>query len=369
MDTRPKQIALSFDTTGSMRAAIATVRREVKDLAVFLLNQIPNLEIAILSHGDYCDARGTGFISSLDFTSNPEEVVDFIENRAPNTGGGDSDEAYEEVLYQVRTSLSWKDGSIRAYVLIGDAEPHSTSYNARSFGFHDLVKSWRNEATSLVSDMGVTIYPVQCLSNRYANSFYGALAEISGTPKLELSQFADVNDLLTAIMFKASGDNELEQFDALYLRNRSVSFQSRQNFERLAGRAVSTKVGTGTKKAVALGLEAVSPSRFQVIRVEEDTRIDEFVRKHSLPFKVGRGFYQWTKSSIIQGYKEVVLRDAETGEFFAGTDTRSIMGLPAGATIRQSPPRSSEWTGFIQSTSYTRILRKGTLFLYEMEEG
>lgn len=366
-EKKPIQVAISFDTTGSMRAAIAAVRSRVTELAEFLINQIPGLEIAILSHGDYCDGRGTDFISTLNFTSDAGLVRDFITHNAPNTHGGDSDEAYEEVLYQVRTSLNWQDNSVKAYIIIGDALPHQTTYGAKQFGFNDTVKSWLDEANKLVTELGVSIYPVQCLG-RSANTFYGGLANISGTPKLELAQFSDLNDLITGIIFKASGDNELEAFDDLYLRNRTVSFQSQQNFSKLSGRIVESRVGTGAKKAYAMGLEPVPPSRFQTIEVTKDCRIDHFVRDHSLPFKPGRGFYQWIKSSKIQKGKEVVIRDADTGEFFAGTDTRRILGLPEGVDVTKAPPRSSEWTGFIQSTSYTRILKAGTLFLYEMEE-
>ena len=50
-------VVFSFDTTGSMYACLAEVRRGVKEAISRLKKEVPGIRIAIIAHGDYCDAR------------------------------------------------------------------------------------------------------------------------------------------------------------------------------------------------------------------------------------------------------------------------------------------------------------------------
>ena len=56
-------------------------------------------------------------------------------------------------------------------------------------------------------------------------------------------------------------------------------------------------------------LTPVDPSRFQVLDIDERCDIRTFVEKHSLIFKTGRGFYEFTKPEKVSDKKEVVLVD------------------------------------------------------------
>ena len=60
------------------------------------------------------------------------------------TGGGDLPEAYELVLRQAQTELSWTQGSHRSLVMIGDASPHEKGYNGQPYPI-----DWREEAKHL----------------------------------------------------------------------------------------------------------------------------------------------------------------------------------------------------------------------------
>ena len=85
-------------------------------------------------------------------------------------------------------------------------------------------------------------------------------------------------------------------------------------------------------------------------------------------FKVGRGFYQWTKNEEVQKRKEIVLQDRATGEFFSGDRARQLAGLPIGARTMARPPAMERWVAYVQSTSANRKLMGGTTFLYEIED-
>jgi hypothetical protein len=115
-------------------------------------------------------------------------------------------------------------------------------------------------------------------------------------------------------------------------------------------------------------LSAVPPGRFQVLEVEEDCPIKDFVQDNGLTFNTGRGFYEFTKTKTIQGYKEIVLMDRRTGDLFAGTRAREMLGLPEGKTTRIKSTAMDRYFVFVQSTSANRRLMKGTKFLYEVED-
>ncbi|GJD17991.1 hypothetical protein RIVM261_029470 [Rivularia sp. IAM M-261] len=118
----------------------------------------------------------------------------------------------------------------------------------------------------------------------------------------------------------------------------------------------------------AADLRAVSPGRFQVLDIDNNSSIKGFVLENGLNFKVGRGFYEFTKTETIQGYKEIVLMERTTGDLFEGQAAREMLGLPEGETARIKPNNLEKYMVFVQSTSANRKLIGGTKFLYEVED-
>lgn len=106
-----------------------------------------------------------------------------------------------------------------------------------------------------------------------------------------------------------------------------------------------------------------------MIDVEDDQSIQEFVNENlAAPFKPGRGFYELTKSSKVQSYKEIVLRDKRNGDMYTGKAARELVGLPGGEDARLKPVELERFDVFIQSTSFNRKLLGGTKFLYEVND-
>lgn len=344
-------LVFSYDTTGSMSPAITQTRRHIKQTVDYLFTQIPNIRIGIISHGDYCD--GPNWLSLLDLTTDKSKIINFI-NKAPSTGGGDADEAYEAVLNRAR-SLFWTARNNKALVLIGDANPHAVGYR---YGNHTNRFNWRNEAKLLV-ETGVQIYPVQALGRSGSNGFYEELANISGTQKLELEQFQDVTNTILAICMSRA--DKLNEF-ADELESRHASPVIYDIVTILSGKKVKPKKKTENSK------HAVHPSRFQILEVDSDIPIKDFVKANGLTFKTGRGFYEFTKLVKIQDYKEVVIQDKKTGEMFNGDKAREILGIPIGLTSKVKPEKLTQYRGFIQSTSNNRKLLSGTKFLYEVTD-
>ena len=76
-----------------------------------------DIRIAIIAHGDYCDAHHSYITKMVDFTENEALLCNFVQT-AGATGGGDADECYELVLKEARTKLKWRPGSTRCFVFL-----------------------------------------------------------------------------------------------------------------------------------------------------------------------------------------------------------------------------------------------------------
>lgn len=350
-------VVVSFDTTGSMYTCLTQVRNKITELAARLFRDIPNLRMGILAHGDYCD--GPRVISKLDLTSEEHQVTHFVRH-VQATGGGDAPECYELALHEAR-SFSWSAGKNKALVLIGDDVPH---------GPHERQNTkkldWRNEL-GLLLEAGVHVHAVQALGRSHATPFWQEVANTTGGCHLQLHQFSNVTDLLLAICYKQGAPAQFETFHQEVQKGGRMNRSMYEAFSTLNGVRTPT-----TAYKPSSDLEPVHPSRFQVLDVESDVPIAEYVRSNGLDFRVGRGFYEFTKSVKVQDHKEVILVDKRTGDMYSGSTARKLLKLPLAGTVTIKPEVAKEvlrsYSAFIQSTSPNRKLIGGTRFLYEVSD-
>ena len=387
-------IVISFDTTGSMHPCLAEVRRHTTAMTERLFREIPDLRVAIIAHGDYCDKDKV--ITQLDFTDSQEEIKTFIQN-APSTSGGDYPECYELVLRNVK-SLSWRfDATMKSLILIGDAPPHEKNENPHKI-------DWREEAESL-KNRNIQVFSVQCLNhgNSEAFNFYADVAEITNGYHVFLDQFSFIKDMIQAICFKQYNTDHLEKFEKeMQDGSGGMSNAMRLMFDTMLGKKSRKEVrdemspakfkeryrtgggsssssstthsyshGPTTTATPSLAHESElrpsPPSRFQVFAVDEDINVKDFCNKMGITFSVGRGFYEFTKPEIVQKKKEIVLMNKTTGELYEGTVARTIAGIgPNEDNARIKPGSLPKYRMFIQSTSVNRKLIGGQGFLYEV---
>jgi hypothetical protein len=344
-------ILISYDTTGSMTVALTETRRRVRETVARLFSEIPDLRMALVAHGDYCDEPRAFFM--LDFTTDVNALIHFV-NSAPNTGGGDSDEFYELVFQRVQ-EFDWQADN-RKMIFIADAEPHEVGYTYRSIRYHI---DWKQEVRSL-AEMGVNIYAVKALNNS-SDAFYNDVARMTNGKKVNLNQFSDVIETILAISYHNVG-TMLEE----YREELQNKFRMNRNLATLFQQLGSSAHETWIPKE-ASGLEPVPPYRFQVLRVDHDTDIKSFVQRSGATFRKGRGFYQFTKPEVIQEMKEVVLVNRHSGDMFTGAEAREFIGLPFGERGKMRPRITETYDVYVQSTSANRKLIGGTKFLYENE--
>ena len=113
-------------------------------IALSLIMFVLGIRIAIIAHGDYCDADKY-IVKWIDFGATLPELCDFVSN-VERTGGGDGPECYELVLKRAREELKWTPGSQRVLVMIGDNEPHPVGYR---YGGQTYYIDWKKECISL----------------------------------------------------------------------------------------------------------------------------------------------------------------------------------------------------------------------------
>jgi len=216
------EIVFSFDTTGSMSACLAEVRKKVSETVTRLMKDIPNIRIGIIAHGDYCD--GKLVTSTLDLSQNVTAICKFV-NGASSTGGGDAPEAYELVLRDAQ-KLSWTPNYSKALVMIGDEVPHCPSYTTSKI-------NWFDEVDKLV-EMGVKIYGVRALNCSHAIPFYEELSERSGAVSINFQSFKLIVDMFLAICYREASPEKLQAFEKEVKEEGKMNAELGTIFETLA---------------------------------------------------------------------------------------------------------------------------------------
>ena len=348
-------LLLMMDTTGSMYPCTTQLKRDAKALVLRLLRDNTGLRIGFLVHGDYCDADSSYVTKHLNFTSDAATICRFLEG-VEATGGGDAPECYELGLHEAR-SFSWRAGAKKALVVVGDDVPHEPNYPENT-----LHLDWRNELRLLV-EAGIHVHGMHAMPGirKHSTWFYKKVAEMTGGHYLTLDQFALIHDIVMAICYEQAGSEQLQQFQQ--------EVQDGHRMNRNMAAVFNTMSGGGFSVAAARpGLIPVPAGRFQVIQIDADAPIRDFVNAQGLTFKKGRGFYEFMKTETIQEKKEVVLMDRKTGDMYTGDEAREMIGLPYGMRGRIKPTVLEQYRVFVQSTSVNRKLVGGTKFLYEVKD-
>lgn len=376
MSTSSVDVAISFDTTGSMYSCITQVRQNVKEMIKYLFDKIPGIRIALIAHGDYQDEKTSYVYKQCDFTTDETELVNFIQG-ATNTNGYDFAECYELVLNKAQ-DLSWRldPTCVKALVMIGDAYAHEATQNPGKL-------DWRVECTKL-KELNIPVYSVQALStgSGLPLMFWKQLADRTNGYHLFLDQFSYIKQILLAICLKQGGEGKLIDYEQELVKTTDtgiLTHSMRRVFDTMLKRVSVIDEDVSTKKRKAIHVEEKSvgslllpcPSaKYQLLNVPADMSIKAFVESQDgLKFKAGSGFYEYTKPELISDKKLIVLQNKITGELFEGDAARSIAGITAEYAKKKMRPKNLDtYRVFVQSTSYNRKLIGGTSFVYESED-
>ncbi len=198
--TRILDIALLFDTTGSMYPYLENVRQNLSRLVSEIGSALPDVCYAVIAHGDHPDADTTYVTKTCQLTRDAERVTNFIINVEPTGGGGP--EALEDALHEAN-ALKWRERSNKAVVLVGDAPPHGVvdSFSECPCGF-----DYRKETKGLCRK-GIKIYSVLCNPNNVdrTEEVFRWFAKQTKGRFLTLENIDDLTDLLIGVCMKEAG--------------------------------------------------------------------------------------------------------------------------------------------------------------------
>ncbi|EFC46105.1 predicted protein [Naegleria gruberi] len=200
------QICFSFDTTISMTNYINNMKFKLQTICQQLMNDIRGLEIALIAHGDYesCKDSGSYVMSKLDFTTDIEQIVSFIQS-LDKTNGHDYAELYECVIKEAQ-SLSWvpieNSYTIRSLVVIGDAFPHLQD---ECFNI-----DWKVEAQNLFDNNHVKIHAVKCGNlEKPRHEFYKLVAEETGGTSYKLDNFEKTIEMFCGLIYREATEHNM----------------------------------------------------------------------------------------------------------------------------------------------------------------
>ena len=378
-------LVVSFDTTGSMYPVLAQVRREVESFVKNMFSEFKDLRLGIIAHGDYCDKDNPYTIRAMELTRDEKELCKFV-RETKQTWGGDTDECYELVINTAHSVMNWREDAEKIMLMIGDASPHSPSYPQNKDNL-----DWKEETEEL-RKQGIKVFSVHALAHYRSSSkaFYKYVAENTSGIYLTLDMFNEIVDLIKATVYQQGGEEKLNEFVTIIKDSGRMTRSMENNFKRLRGEEVEdtyesyrrkssrkTSSRKSSEETVSIKemdkLVPVMPGRFQIMTVDENTAIKQFVESNGIEFKTGRGFYELSKAETVQQYKEVIIMDRETGEMFNGSQVREELGLQpqsekGGVKERIHKSAADKYRVFIQSTSVNRKLIAGTTFLYEVSD-
>jgi hypothetical protein len=132
---------------------------------------------------------------------------------------------------------------------------------------------------------------------------------------MPLDQFNSVVDLVMAVCYREANPAHLQLYEQeLKAQPGRYGRSVRTMFDRMLNRT--------PEPGPPGDMHAVRPGRFQVLDIDKDTSIKEFVEAQGVVFKKGRGFYEFTKPETVQKYKEIILMEKQSGDMFEGAYAR-----------------------------------------------
>lgn len=197
--SKPMDYVIAFDTTGSMKSYIQSVRDHVIDLVGKLFSNTADLRIKIVAFGDYCDMPNkTNFgraYQTIELTSDKEALIKFVRD-ANNTHGGDGDEFYELVIRKINTETAWREGVQKAVLFIGDAAPHPIGYNYRDI-IQDNQIDWKEEV-KVAKQMGIQYDTLKIVPEE---RWYETLSEITGGACMNFSNASKISNVVESTVY------------------------------------------------------------------------------------------------------------------------------------------------------------------------
>ena len=114
------EIAIVFDSTGSMRDEIEAVKRRTATICSSVLSKLPKARFSLVTYRDRTDQY---LVRGIPFDNSIPHLVNFA-NHVTANGGGDTPEALHAGMAWALTQNDFRPYSRKAMLIFGDAPPH-----------------------------------------------------------------------------------------------------------------------------------------------------------------------------------------------------------------------------------------------------
>ena len=193
-------IAIVFDSTGSMQKEIDQVKNQVERIGNALFKMIPRTRISVCTYRD----NGDEFIvKGQELTDRLGKVVTFLEGVSA-AGGGDDPESVDAGLDWAIKTNSWRRSARKVILIFGDAPPHAD----KVLSCQKMASKFRHQQRGIVST-------VSCRREKPLNSFT-RIAQLGGGESF-LSD--DERQIMTQLMVLVFGSKHrrkvVEAFDLM----------------------------------------------------------------------------------------------------------------------------------------------------------
>ena len=193
-------IAIVFDSTGSMQKEIDQVKNKIERIGNALFKMIPRTRISVCTYRDDGDEF---VVKGQELTDQLGKVVTFL-NGISAAGGGDDPEAVDVGLKWAMETNSWRRSARKVILVFGDAPPHAD----KVVDCQRLASDFRHQQRGVVST-------VSCRRKKPLNSFT-RIAQLGGGESF-LSE--DERQIMTQLMVLVFGSKHrrkvIEAFDLM----------------------------------------------------------------------------------------------------------------------------------------------------------
>jgi len=182
-------LAIVFDTTGSMFWHIADAKANATALAEAWLTSLPNGRVALVQYRDHGDA----FVARLELElTNDVAAFQAAVDGLVAQGGGDTPEAVYSGMMAALNELDWRTGATKALVVIADA-PGKDPEPVTGYTQADVV----NRALEIDP---VALYAVNVANWNVVTNFFTPLAEQTAGAVFELQPGQSLSDALFEVL-------------------------------------------------------------------------------------------------------------------------------------------------------------------------
>ena len=210
-------LAFVVDTTGSMSDDIYRVKNDMADYLQKLEEIGADYRIAIIDYRDFPERAASydyPYRVALDFTNDSTTIINAI-NGLSLGNGGDTPETLYSALIDGLDELSWRSGSGKAAIVMGDApaldpEPYTgyTLENVKNKLLYDNIGATGISGSTLASSVvgragsrsAITLFTIATSSSYSTIENFEALAEATNGKSYTAESSAEITEIIDTII-------------------------------------------------------------------------------------------------------------------------------------------------------------------------